>query len=444
MTTRREFLTGSTLLSAAVAASGIAGAPKFSFGQSTGGKTFIKIFMRGGADGLHLLPAIGDTSPEGYYFIRPDIAIPPPNQQDANSAIQLAPNAFRGLNPNLEPLMEIWDAGNMAISPAAAIVNGNRSHFDCQRWIGTGVNSNNFDGYLNRFMQEIPGTGHALRGVAAGRSSIPTELLGDVVVPAISSSTGFDITNNDFCSGNGCADNQLTDMMREISSHDVDLSAAEGMAKESQIVMLEAIEEVKAAGLDYTPSAGGLDYSGSGLGRGLRLMAQLLKAGVPVEVASLDFNIGWDTHSNQISDTADRFIDQSKNYHRRMREGATDLLCFYRDMGVEMSNIVLLIGSEFGRTARQNGSMGTDHGRGGAWFAIGGPSVQGFGRDVASLDDEGRGGGDRRNNAVPEVVNYRDIVSEIMVRHLGVPEGMISTIFPGHTFTNENMFSSLS
>lgn len=431
------------MLSAAAAAAGIAGAPKFSFGQSTGGKTFIKVFMRGGADGLHLMPAVGDPDlVEGYYGIRPNIAIDIPNPNDGNSAIELMSGGFRALNPNLFNLMPIWEEGNLMFSPAAAIMDANRSHFDCQRWIGLGDRRNDIDGYMNRYLTNISGTDHTLRGLVAGKDSIPAEFFGQRVVPAIRDAGSFEIENRDFCSGDGCADNQLTDYMREISSHEVDLSAAEGMAKESQFVMLEAIDEIKAAGADYTPSVEPpLGYTNSDLGRGLRLIAQLLKAGVPVEVASLDWNIGWDTHSNQVDiNSANPVSDQNKRYNQRLVEGATNFLTFYRDMGVAMNDIVVLSGSEFGRTARENGSVGTDHGRGGVWFAFGGPTNSTIGRDIPSVNEQGRGG----SNWVAPVVDYKDIVSEIMVRHLGMSEGMISTIFPQHSFTNEGYFTRVS
>ena len=430
MQNRRNFLKTMTSAAAMV---GMAGAPKFSFAQQAGGKTFIKVFMRGGADGLHLFPLIGDPF---YYQYRPDIAIEPPSN-DINSALDLG-DTMRGMNPNLELLMEIWDAGNMMVAPATSFDPSNRSHFDCQRWIGTGARNNLIDGYLNRYMQNVSGPDHPLRGLVAGKTSISTEIRGDINVPAINDTNGFNLQNGDFCEGQGCADNQLTDAMREIHSHDIDLSAVEGQVRDNQLIMLDSIAEVQAAGADYTPSAGGLDYSYSGLGRGLRLCAQLLKAGVPLEVAALDWNIGWDTHSNQIADTANRFTDQEKGYHRNMTQGANDFVTFYRDMGEMMNDVVLLCGSEFGRTKKLNGSTGTDHGEGGAWFAFGGPTTRQIAPDVTSIDDEGA----VNLNCLPTVTNYRNIAAEIMVRHMGMSEQLISTVFPNHAFENYQLFSA--
>lgn len=190
--------------------------------------------------------------------------------------------------------------------------------------------------------------------------------------------------------------------------------------------------------MDYTASAGGLDYSTSSLGKGLRLTAQLLKAGVPLTVASLDWNIGWDTHANQIAEGTDRFIDQSKSYHSRMLQGATDFLCFWRDMSELRDDVLLIAGTEFGRTVYENGSFGTDHGQGSTWFAYGGPARSVMAPDVVNLADENL----HSNRYVPNVVDYRDLIGEIMIRHMGVQESLLGTIFPTHSFNNYGLFTA--
>ena len=436
MTTRREFLKSSAMVAAASMA-GIAGAPKFSFGQSAGGKTFIKVFMRGGADGLHLFPAVGDME---YYNHRPNIAIEPPNQQDANTAIDIG-DMYRGMNPNLEPLMEIWDAGRMMVAPATAFEEGNRSHFDNQRWIGTGARNNIIDGYLNRYMQNVPGVEHPIRGAVLGKRSMSTEARGAIVVPAVQNGSNFNLENNNLCNA-GCEDNQLTDLMREISSHEVDQPGLENDIRENQLIMLDSIAEVQAAGAGYVVNAGDQDYSNTDLGRGLRLCAQLIKAGVPLEVAALDWNIGWDTHSNQIpgADAANKFSDREFRYNRRIFEGARDFNTFFKDMGMAIDDVVVLVGTEFGRTVIENGTIGTDHGHGSSWFAFGGPTTAGVAPDIVSLAREEL----RSTRYVPTVTEYRDIVAEIMVRHMNMPEGLVSTVFPAHQFNNHGLFAGNS
>ncbi len=431
MKSRREFLKSSAMVAAASMA-GVAGAPRFSFGQSAGGKTFVKVFMRGGADGLHLFPAIGDTE---YYNHRPNLAIQAPRDSDVNTAINIG-DTYRGMNPNLEPMMEIWNAGRMMVAPSTAMEDGSRSHFDNQRWIGQGTVNGAVDGYLNRYLQDIPGSNHPLRGAVLGKTSLSGEIKGVIAVPAVQDREGYELQTDAFCTGDGCADNQLTEIMREISSHDVNLPGLEGEIRDNQLVMLDSIAEVQMAGMDYTVEAGGLNYSNSSLGRGLRLVAQLLKAGVPLEVAALDWNIGWDTHANQLPDGMD-FGDQDHAYNRRMREGATDFLTFYRDMSANLDNVVVLVGTEFGRTVIENGTRGTDHGKGGAWFAFGGPTISGVAPDITSLATDQL----FENRFVPTVTEYRDIVGEIMIRHMSMPENMLTTFLPGHSFTNHSLFT---
>jgi len=438
VTTRRDFI--KSLASAATMA-GIAGAPKFSFAQESG-KTFIKVFMRGGADGLHLFPLVGDTM-NAYRDYRPNLYIPPASGAEGGRAINLGSD-MRQMNPNLQALQEIWDSGNMMIAPATSFAGANRSHFDCQRWIGTGARNNLIDGYLNRYMQEEDTYTHPLRGIVAGKTSLSTEIRGEIKVPTIQDAGGYEIEDRHFCEGNGCADNRLTEMMRSISSHDVDLSAAEGNIKDNQAVMLESIADVARAAELYTPASDLISYSNSSLGRGLRLCAQLIKAGIPLEVAALDWNIGWDTHSNQIQlngnqPSSEPFTDPDKRYHSSMALGASDFLSFWRDMGADMNNIVVLVGSEFGRTKKENGNFGTDHGEGGAWFAFGGPTVGGFGPDVETIHDSVVS-----RNWVPTMASYRDIVGEIMVKHMGMDETPVSTIFPGHDFTDHSLFGGMA
>lgn len=435
MATRRQFMKS---LASAAAAAGMAGAPQFSFAQDQNGKvkTFIKVFMRGGADGLHLFPLYGDTM-NAYYTYRPDLAILPPSGNDGNRAINLGAIAqgMRGMNPNFAPLLPIWESGNMMIAPSTSFAGANRSHFDCQRWIGTGDQDNLIDGYLNRYMQEVAGPVSPLRGIVAGKTSISTEIRGRIRVPAIVRSGSYEVRNNDFCNS-GCADNQLTDLMREIASHDVDLSAAEGLVKENQLILLDSIQDVTDAASRYAMQDDP-GYTNSDLGRGLRLCAELIKGGVPLEVAALDWSIGWDTHSNQIDidNTANPFSDQGKNYNLRVRQGATDFLRFWQDLGPLMEDVVVLVGSEFGRTKKQNGSVGTDHGEGGAWFAFGGPTNRKIARDVETIDDSVVD-----KNRLPTMTSYRDIVGEIMVQHMGMDENLIKTIFPGHEFVDNELF----
>ena len=418
----------------AVAASmaGVAGAPRFAFGQSAGTKTFVKVFMRGGADGLHLFPAVGDLE---YYKHRPNIAIRPPSDTDVNTAINIG-DSYRAMNPNLAPLMEIYDAGRMMVAPATALVEGKGSHFDSQRYISNGVSDDAVDGYLQRYIQGIPGSGHPLRAASLGRGKLGHEFEGNIVVPTINTARSYELFNEDFCEASGCADNRMTEMMSRIITNEQGQSNMASRVRENQMLMLETVTDVQQAGRNYTPNAGGLDYSQSTLGNGLRTVAQLLKAGIPLEVAGIDWSTNFDKHSNQLPPGLD-FADQSFEQHQKWHEGALDFLTFYRDMGAHMDNVVILVCTEFGRNARENGSRGTDHGLGSTWFAIGGPASGGMGPDVTSVAPDKLFG----TRFIPPITDYRDLVAEIMIRHMNVPESFISTLLPRHKFTDNKLFT---
>lgn len=419
MSTRRNFVKSSLSLGVASMA-GITGAPKFSFGQTLSGKTLINIFMPGGSDGLELFPKVEDPF---YQKLRPTIAWAPPGNGDG-SALLIERGAPRALNPHLEPLMELWSDGRMMVSPATALSEANRSHFDCQRWIGAGMKSDIVSGYLNRYLGEISQNHHVLRAAVLGKSSMSPELNGDIPVPTIADIARFELKTSDFCDKLGCEDNQLTSMLREVALPDDGMSAAEQTIRVEQLILLETIDQAKRASeQEHAP----VPYSDTSLGRGLHLVSCLLKGGIPLEVASLEWKAGWDTHAKQ----------RSGPLNRSLRQGALDLVAFYRDMGPLMDDVIVLIGTEFGRTIRENGSRGTDHGRAGAWIAFGGSIRAKFADDVPTLDQAVLGA--EATHGIPTLVDYRDLVGEIMVRHMDVPEAMIARVFPHHSFTDHNL-----
>lgn len=434
--TRRAFLKGAAASSVALLGSAY-GIPDITFAQTAGKKTLIKIFMRGGADGMSLVPKYGDAN---YPTLRPDIAIPSPSA-DPNSAIRL--DGMYGLHPLLRPLMEIWDEGRLAISPGVHFAEGNRSHFDCQQWIELGERKDFGDGLFNKYLQLVSGN-DPLRAVRAGSNNMAASLAGSVIVPAISNGPEYNLRNNDWCGGSNCSDNGLTKALEALGAIANEGPEIERETRRTSKIMVDTINRVQAASANYTPNAGGLLYLDgengrrfTTMGRGLKLIAQLLKSGAPVEVAAIDWNGHWDTHENQISGS---IIDETNGHARAIKEGADNLLTFWRDLGTLRDNVIVMVGSEFGRTALQNGSKGTDHGRGSVWFALGGPTRGGI---YAPLPELTQTLVTQRpnNNSIPITMNYKDMLGEAMIRHLGVPEAQLSSLFPGHTFTNFNIFT---
>jgi uncharacterized protein (DUF1501 family) len=416
------------------------GLPGIALAAGSGGKTLVKIFQRGGADGLYLFPPFADPA---YYAARPNVKILPPNGNDATSAIRLS--STLGLHPKLRSLKEIWDDGRLGIYPATHFNEGNLSHFDCQAWIERGGTDLSLDGMFNRYLQTIPGT-HPLRALVAGMGTTADSMVGDVVVPSVPSGPEFQLTNWNWCDNQGydwskgsCVGvNTLTKRLWELNRAGQS-NPTMAATRNSQLSMMSVMDQVQRVSNNYTPSAGGLNYSESSLGKGLKLIAQLLKANVPVEVAAVDWTIGWDSHEDHLPPWRSP-TDENNDYTRGLRVGADDMLCFYRDIAALRDKVMVIVGSEFGREVGENGTYGTDHGFGGAWFAFGGPTRGGvFGRPASvaksALINE---------RYLPSILNYKNITGEAMVRHLGMSQSAIATIFPGHRFTDHQLFTRTS
>jgi len=426
---RRNFLLGSAALGGSLATN--FGISSISFAANPG-KTIIKIFQGGGACGLNLFPPYADIN---YYNYRPNIAIEPPSGSDPASAIRL--DSYYGMNPNLRPMMEIWDAGRLAICPGTHFDNSSRSHFENQKRIKTGANGNkSLDGYLKRYLENSDLPEGVFNGVRAGSTQQDPVFSGTTDVPVINDANSFSLRNWDLCEGSGCSDNKLTESILDIGNN-VMGTTVERMIRGTGSTMVKAIDRVKTAADNYTPTTGNAEYSNFGMGRGLKLIAQLLKDGVPIEVASVNFDgVGWDTHENLVPNGKD-VIDDSVRYNRGLKTGADDLLAFYRDLGPLLNDVIVIVGTEFGRTTRENGTRGTDHGHASAWFAFGGPTRGGIYKPFNTVEETSLKDG----RYIPKTLDYKDILGEAMMRHLGMPQNLLSRVFPGHKYQDEQIFT---
>jgi len=178
----------------------------------------------------------------------------------------------------------------------------------------------------------------------------------------------------------------------------------------------EAVKMLKAAAPQRITPANGAVYPRGRFGESLRQIAQLIKADVGLEIAFADVG-GWDTHAGQGNERG--------QLATRLREFAEGLAALDRDLGPRMSDVVVLTMSEFGRTVRENGNRGTDHGHGTAMLALGGPVKGGrvYGRWPGLSREQLFDG---RDLAV--TTDFRSFFTEVAVRHLGAP---VAPLFPG-------------
>ncbi len=370
------------------------------------GKTLICIFQRGAADALNVVVPHGEAA---YYRMRPSIAIPQPARRVPGAAIDL--DGFFGLHPALAPFKPLWDRGLLTAVHAVGSPSNTRSHFDAQDYMesGTPDNKGTPDGWLNRYLAaqgtcaecEVAPPPTPFRAVSMTPQT-PRILEGRAPVIAMNSLDQFSIRTG----GTAAAELEALYMT---GSADV-VHAAGGD-------MFEALKVLRAANPEQYQPRNGADYPNSAFGQHLRQIAQLIKADVGLEIAFADVG-GWDTHVNQGGATG--------QLAARLTDFSASIAALVTDLGDRMADVTILTMSEFGRTARQNGNGGTDHGHASSMFVIG--------ADVQSHRIHGRWPG-----LEPEQLNegrdlalttdFRSVFSEVVGKHLGATA--FERIFPG-------------
>ena len=382
-------------------------APRFlvraaSAGEGARGKILVALFQRGAVDGLGMVVPHGDP---GYAAARSSIALQRPRAGDRDSAIDL--DGFFALHPALAPLKPAWDAGALAVVHACGSPDVSRSHFDAQDYMeaGTPGIKSTRDGWLARALAARPAAPSPFRAVALG-PTLPRSLRGDVGAVTMQSVADFDLRP-------GRQVRQSTARGFEALYEDGVRDLLHGTGRET----LEAVKMLKSAGASRIAPANGAQYPRSRIGEHLRQIAQLVRADVGLEIAFADA-AGWDTHAGQGNERG-----QLAN---RLADLATALAAFQRDLGDRMTDVVVLTMSEFGRTVRENGNRGTDHGHATAMLVLGG-GVRGgvvYGRWPGLAPEQLFEG---RDLAV--TTDFRTLFAEVARRHLRLPE--TANLFPG-------------
>jgi uncharacterized protein (DUF1501 family) len=406
MQTNRRFF----LRNGALAIAGTAAIPNFlvrsvtAEAASTPGRRLVVIFQRGAADGLNVVVPYQE---QNYYAMRPGIAIP------ANQVLDL--DGFFGLHPSLVAFKPLYDQGHLAVVHAAGSPDMSRSHFDAQDYMesGTpGVKSTE-DGWLNRALQAedvSPALRHrqehtAFRALALG-SQVPRTLAGKIPAIALSSVNSFAV------GGRGPTPSPAANAFQAMYGDSGD-SIFHATGEET----FEAVKMLHDANpAQYKPGLG-VEYPNSEFGNNMKQIAQLLKANLGVEAAFTDVS-GWDTHQNQ-GGVNGQLAD-------RLRDFSSSIAAFWQDLGDSAENVTLVTMSEFGRTARQNGTGGTDHGHANAMFVLGGHVKGGkvYGTWPGLADEQLNEG---RDLAV--TTDFRQVLGEAVAKTLGASN--LDLVFPG-------------
>jgi uncharacterized protein (DUF1501 family) len=374
-------------------------------------KVLVVVFQRGACDGLNTVIPFGESQ---YHSLRPTIAVPAPGGARGGAEAALDLDGFFGLHPSLEPLMPLWKDGVLGVVHAVGSPDSTRSHFDAQDFMesGTpGIKSTD-DGWMNRCLQALPDpTATPVRAVSL-TPTLPRSLAG--AAPAVAMANLRDFRLKAGPPGAGVPTGGAARGFEEMYAATVH-QALHGTGQET----FEALDFLKKADpARYAPEHGA-EYPNGGVGDHLKQIAQLIKADVGVEMAFAEVG-GWDHHAGEGG--------VQGQIAQRLRELGRSLAAFAVDLGPRLQDVVLVTFTEFGRTVRENGNRGTDHGHASVSFVLGGPVRGGRvhgrwpglspsalyeGRDLALTTD------------------YRDLVAEILTGHLAAKD--LKRVFPGFT-----------
>jgi uncharacterized protein (DUF1501 family) len=403
--TRRVFIRSGTAALVALGA-----APDFlvraAAAEPTRRRLLVVIFQRGAADGLNMVVPYGE---EDYYRLRPSIAVARPSAPDG--ALDL--DGFFGVHPRLAPLLPLWTNRSLAIVHACGSHDATRSHFDAQDYMETGTPGvkSTRDGWLNRYLQ-VNGEEDPLRALALTRQ-MPRVLQGRASALAFPDSRAFALA--------GSAEAQNAFERGYDAARDAKLHAG---ARDA-FAAIRTIQSAASAG--YTPAGGAL-YPSSPLGRALQDVARLVKADIGVQIVFAE-STGWDHHVNEGG--------AAGQLAQRLDDLGRSIAALAADLGDRLADTVIATMSEFGRTAAENGTRGTDHGHGNVMMLAGGGVRGGIvhGR-WPGLREEARF--ESRDLAV--TTDFRDVLTEVVRHHLGIDSAGVGRIFPGHTAARVGLF----
>lgn len=383
--------------------------------QSPSGHTLVCVFLRGGADTLNMFVPYGD---DAYYRARPTLAIPAPTKGSSSTSSKvsseraIALNDFYGLHPRLQPLMEPFKEGSLAVVQGVGTDNTTGSHFEAQDQMehGERFGKRLGGGWLGRHLRfRKGGQLTPLSAVSIGKT-LPESLRG---APSASALSSVDDVKLSAPHANSRA---VADALSQLYGLDSDLL---GHAGSVTVELLRKVERLQNEA--YKPANDAV-YPNSNLGRALKEVARLVKAGVGVEVACVDHD-GWDTHFFQ--GTTDGL--QAGN----IDDLGKSLGAFYKDTKKYSESVTTIVITEFGRRVYENSSMGTDHGRGFALLAMGskvnGGRVLG---DWPGLKEEQNFGASQflGPSGLSVAIDYRSVLAELLEKLLN--NNNVAAVFP--------------
>jgi len=371
-------------------------------------RKLVVILLRGAVDGLSVVAPYGDRN---YAASRPNLALAPPGAEDG----LLKLDSLFGLHPALARLKPYWDQGSLGFVHASGSPDPTRSHFDAQDYLesGTPGRKSTPDGWMNRLLTAMPGveSGKSAPTRAVNMGATPPRIFAG---PANVASLGLGPKAMD---SKAIDDPAMQAALAKLYAGDDALGRSYRDATEGRGEMRKSMQAGMAGGR-VDPSADAGAPSARSFAADAGRLGTLIRNDPHTQLAFTSVG-GWDTHVNQGAATG-----QLANRLASLGEGIDALA---KGLGDALADTVIVVLSEFGRTVRQNGSNGTDHGRGNVIWVLGGPVAGGQmigewpGLETAALADG-------RDLAV--VTDFRQVLRPILQQHLGVNDEGLARVFP--------------
>ena len=372
------------------------------------GDVVINIFLRGGMDGLSVVVPRHEGAGAGFLAAaRPTLAV------DPASVIPL--NADFGLHPLMAPLTTVWNANRLALIPAAGFPNGDRSHFSVQRKMDEGLDNGAVgSGWLARHLDNTISPGPTgLRAVSLPNGQ--RSLAGSSVAVTVNSTDNFRVEGFRNTGNSGA---MVRAALQDL--HAVDPGNVVNARAHEALTALDIVNNAPTS-----PPANGAVYPSGGRGRTTgRLLAEvaaLIRADVGLEAVATEANFGWDLH--------DDFGNQNTGRQAQNLQALADVLAaFAQDLGSNLDRVTVVVMTEFGRTFRENGGAGVDHGRASTMFVMGGGIRGGLYGDWPGLAPANIDG-----NALRVTVDYRSVLADVLQHRLAT--GSMAAALPGYVDT---------
>jgi len=356
-TTRRQFIqqSGSIIAGASVMAT----VPRLVFGEggddASQPPTLVSVYLRGGSDPLSAIVPYHDPR---YYEIRPTIGIPVRGDETTPGVLPIG--KYFGLHPAMKPLMPIYEKGHLVPILNVGSPHNSRSHFDAQDFMeraAPGVKSVT-TGWLNRYLEATKGKDDSELRAVAPQPLLPRSLRGEypvLAIPGYSANATMKEFEALYGTCEGCEKKHDANATDDPADETHEMIVGTGA---STIRRVREYQSLTGGG-----PANGAEYPRSRFARQMQDIASVIKSNRGLEIASVDYG-GWDHHTAQGGAVG--------KFARMIGDVSESLAAFHTDLGDRMGKVLVLVMSEFGRTVKENGNNGSDHGRAGFMLAMGG------------------------------------------------------------------------